>query len=186
MSDLDALLDERKMPTEDVRICLDLALLDERDKATAAHARAYAKAKDEDRMVPAKKKAVQDARAELEAIETKIREKSFVLRIEGLDRFRYNQMMVAAPPRKGRNEPFDPTKFFMLVAKATAKYVDAAGEVHDITKEQWDRIDKALTDGEYDRIARAVLNVNRTAGGQDVGFFGSDSDTTSDSSEISD
>ncbi len=120
-------------------------------------------------------------------IEARIASKSIVLRIFGVDRVTYNQWMLSCPPRKGRQEVYDPTKFFMHAAKNSAKFVSKKdGELKDITAAQWFRIDKTITDGEHDRIANAVIEVNRAAGGMDVAFFGAASPTTPDSSETSD
>jgi hypothetical protein len=185
MSDLDSLLDQRKMPTEDVRICLDLNLLAERDRAMADVNREYAKTKNDDRMV-SNTAALNKARETVADVEARIREKSFLIRVTGVDRTRYNQFMLECPPRKGKAEPFDTSKFYMHVARKTGVYVDREGAEHEISAAQWERIDKTITDGEHDRIAKAVIEVNRSAGGQDVAFLGDDSETTPDSSETSD
>lgn len=177
MSNLSARLQNRKLPSKDVPICLDLGLIGERDRATAAVVAASKRS--DDRMVSGPD--VKGARAALEAVEARIREQSFVLRITGVDRIRYNQFLNACPPRKGRAEAFDSSKFFMHVAKNTAQYVDESGAVHPITDDEWKTIDETLTDGEHDRIAAAVIEVNREVGSSDLGFLGSGSATTRDS-----
>ncbi len=198
MSDeLDDLLDERRLPEKDVAICLDLTLLAERDQAmkkvqdtARAHAAQAKPSPDAPMAGGALAKAKRDldaANAAVHEIEQRIASKSIVLRIFGVDRVTYNQWMLACPPRKGRQEVFDPTKFYMHAAKNSAKFVSKKdGELKDITAAQWFRIDKTITDGEHDRIASAVIEVNRAAGGMDVAFFGAASPMTPDSSETSD
>lgn len=197
MSDeLDDLLDERRLPEKDVAICLDLTLLAERDQAMkkvqdAARAHADATKPSPDAPMaggsPAKaKKDLDAARAAVAEVEERIAAKSIVLRIFGVDRITYNQWMLASPPRKGRQETYDASKFFMLAAKNSAKFVSKKdGELKDITPAQWARIDKTITDGEHDRIAAAVIEVNRAAGGMDVAFFGAASPTITGSDETS-
>jgi len=143
-------------------------------------------ATDDDRMVtPAVSPALAEAVAAVEDVNDAIQAASIRLRITGVDRLKYNRFMLATPPRKGKAEAFDPTTFYLYVARKTAVYVDAHGETHEISDDEWDSIDKKLSDGEYDRLARAVLNVNRAVGAQDVSFFVNGSETTPDSSETS-
>jgi hypothetical protein len=73
----------------------------------------------------------------------------------------------------------------MHVARKTGTYVDSTGETHEITPDEWESIDKKLSDGEHDRIAEAVIKVNRAVGAQDPSFFVNGSETTPDSSETS-
>jgi hypothetical protein len=187
--ELDDLLDERRMAEKDVAICLDLTLIAARDEAMEALARAaqeHAATQKPNPDAPmagggqAKaKKALDDATARVKAVEKQIAERSITLRITGVDRVTYNQWLLACPPRPKRNETFDPTKFFMFAARRSAKFVSKKdGSLKDITDPQWARIDKTLTDGEHDRIAEAVIEVNRSAGSADVGFFVRGSATT--------
>lgn len=175
MSNLSNLLDKRTMPHKDVQICLNLDLLDQRDEAMKAIKPARLAVND-DRLVTPPTKASERV-AELEK---QIREQSITLRITGVDRITYNQWLVQCPPRRGKQEPFDSTKFFMHAAKNSAVYLDGDTE-HEISAEEWAQIDKMLTDGEHDRIAQAVVHVNRSVGAVDVGFFGNDSEMTRDS-----
>ncbi|MBT2485814.1 MULTISPECIES: hypothetical protein [unclassified Microbacterium] len=172
------------MPSEDVRICLDKNLLGERESLLANVARSQRHNANDARMAaPAVDK---DAQARLTAVEDAIGAASITLRITGVDRLKYNSWLLACPPRKGKvGESFDPSKFFMLAAKNSAKYVDESGDEHDISPDEWKELDKTITDGEHDRIAQAVLNVNRTAGAQSIDFLGSGSATTRDSFGIS-
>ena len=195
--ELDDLLDERRLPTKDVPICLDLTLIAARDRAmseVARSAKALDDAKRPDPDAPmaggslaSAKRALDKANAAVADLEKQIREKSFVIQITGVDRTAYNRLLLECPPRPGHRETFDPTKFYMHAASKTAKFVSKLdGSLKDISAKQWERIDKTITDGEHERIAAAVIEVNRAVGGMDVGFFGSDSDTTTDSAETSD
>lgn len=177
MSNLSSRLEGRRMPHKDVPICLDLELLDRRDEAMKA---VSPRRVDEARMV----QPAQDASAVVAELEALIREASIILRVYGVDRHTYNQWLVDCPPRKGRQEPFNSSTFFIHAAKQSAKYVDEAGVEHDITDDEWVTLDK-MTDGEYDRLASAVLHVNRGVGAVDVGFFVNGSETTTGSSGIS-
>lgn len=192
MSNLLSRLEEAVMPSKDVPICLDRNLLTERDDAmrilASASRRRSSDAQDgslsDDRMAGGNA-AVAAARATVADIEARIRAKSIVIRITGVDRNEYNGFFLACPPRKGRNEPFDSSKFYMYVASKTGKYVDENGKVHDMTDAEWASIDKKITDGEHDRIAKAVLEVNREIGATDLGFLDVGSETTRDSFGIS-
>lgn len=186
MSNLLNRLEQRKMPTKDVPICLDLTLLGERDAAMAQLAAAHRRSKDEnDQRMVGETATVAAARAAVTDVEDRIRAASIVIRITGVDRTRYNSFFLACPPRKGKQEAYDASKFFMHVARETGQYVDEHGDVHDMSADEWAAIDKAITDGEHDRIAKAVLEVNREIGGSDIAFLGDVSATTRDSFGIS-
>lgn len=183
MSDLLERTADREMPWVDVPICLKLNLLTQRDAAMAELARLHRQTIADDRMAGAPNvQAVSDKVAELEQ---QIREASIVVRITGVDRKKYNTFLLANPPRKGKQETFNPATFFMYVAERTSKYVDKAGTVHEISDEEWKAIDDLLTDGEHDRIAQAVIEVNREVGSADLGFLSPGSETIRDSFGIS-
>lgn len=185
MSDLDSLLDERQMAHKDVLICLDLNLISERDAAMQAVAAAARTARQSDeRIVGGKHPALDAANARVKALDEQIQAKSIILRVYGVDRHTYNQWLVDCPPRKGVQETFNQSEFFLHAAKRSAKYVDKTGAEHEITPAQWTRLDK-MTDGEHDRLADAVLDVNRQVGRVDVSFFVNASETTRDSFGIS-
>lgn len=187
MSNLSSRLGGRTMPHKDVLICLNLDLLGERDEAMAAvDAAARTVRASGDRMVTVASPALQEARARVAELDEQIRDASITLRVVGVDRNTYNQWLNECPPRKGRQEPYDSSKFFIHAAKHSAKYVDENGNVHDITEQEWADIDATLTDGEHDRLAQAVVHVNRSVGQVDVGFFANGSETITDSSGISD
>lgn len=178
MSNLSERLSARKMPHKDVSICLDLDLLEQRDEAMRAVRPSDVQ---DDRMVA----APAGAKALVADVERQIQDASITLRIKGVDRLTYNRWLVECPPRKGKQEPYDPTKFFMHAAKNSAVYIDESGAELDIDGDDWATIDKMLTDGEHDRIAKAVIHVNRSVGAVDVSFFVNASETTRDSFGIS-
>ena len=182
MSDLTSRLTARKMPHKDVPLCLDLSLIEQRDAAMrAVDAAARARIPGDDRMVSKKTAATTAAAKQLRDVEAQIAAASITLRITGVDRLTYQEWMLACPPRKGRQEAYNAAKFFMHAAKNSAVYVDADGVEHLISDEEWAHIDKMLTDGEHERIAEAVVHVNRAVGQVDVGFFGNGSGMTTDS-----
>lgn len=183
MSNLLSRLEGRKMPHRDVSICLDLNLLNRRSEALSALVDANTAQEKDQRSVVSP--AIRDARAAVADAEAAIREESIKIRITGVDRKTYNQFLIECPPRKGKQELYDPTVFFMHVARQTGQYVDENGEVHAMTEEEWAQIDSVLTDGEHDRIATAVIEVNRTVGSNNIDFFANASETTRDSFGIS-
>lgn len=189
MSDLLERLEEHEFPTEDVMLCLKPKLLAARDAAMARVASANREKQqttEDDRMVsPAVSVALAEAVAAVKAANDDIQAASITLRITGVDRLKYNRFILANPSRKGKAEAFNPATFYIYVARQTAVYVDAQGETHEISDDEWAVIDKKLSDGEYDRLARAILNVNRAVGAQDISFFVNGSETTPDSSETS-
>jgi hypothetical protein len=173
-------LQHRTFPTKDVTLCLDAALSAERDAAMAE----LVKAKDADsgRLAGNGTGAIQKRITE---IESRMRDSLVTLRITGLPFADYNKAVHANPPRKGRQETFNPTTFFLYVARKSTQYIDEAGAAHDITGEEWDRIESGLTDGEHDNLATAVIEVNRTQGLQGVGFLGRASEKITGSLETS-
>lgn len=130
--------------------------------------------------------AVAAARATVADLDARIREASVIIRITGVDRTTYHRWMTQCPPRKGvPQEAFNSSTFFMHAARRSGQYVDEHGEAHEMTPAEWDAIDERITDGEHDRIAKAVIAVNREAGGAEIPFSVSGSATTRDSFGIS-
>lgn len=157
MSDLSSRLENRKMASKDVRICLDPNLLAQRDEAMKAITPPPGQ---DGRMAQSAK----DARTRVTEIEQQIRDASIILRVRGVGYTTYSRWMAECPPRKGRQESYDASKFFMHAAKNSALYVDEDGTEQEITAEEWEELDKRITDGEHDRIAQAVVYVNRSLG----------------------
>ena len=183
MSNLLSRLESRKMPHRDVAICLDLNLLNRLNEALRRVVDANtAQAKDQRSVASPELRA---ARAEVADAKAAIRDASITIRITGVDRNTYNQFLLDCPPRKGHQEMYDPNIFFMHVARQTGQYVDENGNVHEMTDEEWELVDSKITDGEHDRIASAVIEVNRTVGSNNIDFFETASETTRDSSGIS-
>jgi hypothetical protein len=191
----DKLSADRVYPFRDVPVCRDSALLDERDAALAtlmnartSAVRAGKQAEDgsgDTRLGKSAQAPVKAAERALADVEERIRAASFTIRIIGVHFGKYNEFVARNPGRKGHNEGFNPNTFFMYVARKTGKYVDDDGNLHDITSEQWDRIEKDLTDAEHDAIASAVIAVNRQDSTRGSDFFSKGSAATVISSEQS-
>lgn len=191
----DKLTPERVYPHRDIHLCRDSALLDERDKALAvlmnARTEAAKAAKQAEngsgdtRLGKSAQAPVKAAEKALADVEERIRAASITLRITGVPFGKYNSFIARNPGRKGKNEGFNPETFFMYVARQTAKYVDDDGALHDITDEQWTRLEKDFTDAEHDAIASAVIAVNRQDSTRGSDFFSSGSAATVISSELS-
>lgn len=182
MSNLSNRLQAWKAPQKDVSICLDPELLESRD-AILNSSRRRPDVQDDRMVTPAPSEEDQQRLAQ---IERDIKDASITLRIRGVDRVTYNKWLLACPPRKGVDAVgFNPTTFYMHAAKNSAVYVDESGAEHEISADEWSTIDKRLSDGEHDRIAKAVTHVNRAVGLVDVSFFGIASETTRDSFGIS-
>lgn len=141
-------LKKRKPEHVDLVFCLDRPLMGELEAARAAAARAS-----EDRMVAGRDPRVQE-------LEKKVEAASVTIRIESLSWPAYNELVVEHPPREGKDEAFNASTFFAAAAKASALEVTGKGTV-PIPEEDWDEFVEGLTDGEYDRLAGAVVQVNR-------------------------
>ena len=179
MSNLTARLAGRKPAVKDVPICLNLALLDERDTAMRElDAAARTEKNSGERMVAGG--ATKAAREKVAELDEQIRAESIIIRTKGVGRETYNRWLVECPPKKGQPGTFDPSTFYMHAAQQSAVYVDEQGVEHDISAEDWATIDRDITDGEHDRLAQAVIHVNREVGGFDPSFFVTGSDTTRD------
>lgn len=179
MSSLDDKLAAKKFPHRDVHLCIDGELATERERT--ARDLSAAVARKTDRLA---NPDVARLRKELADLDQRVKESSITIRIYGVSFGEYNAIRNANPPRKGHQEAFNPITFFVNVARKTGKYVDDDGE-HDIAKDQWDKIEAALTDAEHDKIATAVVAVNRTDNLKGIDFLGNGSDATTDSSETS-
>lgn len=138
----------RKPEHVDLVFCLDRPLAAELDRA-----RTEARKQSDSRMVGGTTQAVKD-------LEKQAADASVTIRISSLPWERYNALMAEHPPRDGHEEQFNSATFFMAAAKATAEEVTAKSTV-PIPDEDWDEFAEGLTDGEYDRLAGAVVQVNR-------------------------
>ena len=91
--------------------------------------------------------------------------------MQSLPRDEYNALVLEHPAREGVDEVFDSSTFFEAAARATAVEVTATGTV-PIPDEDWDEFISGLTDGEYDRLAGAVVQVNRNLATVDIAPLG--------------
>jgi len=184
MTSLDDLLAVKKFPTQDVTFCMDAGLEAARDAAMKDLNRAVSAEKNDPRLTAAPGRA---ERARVAEIEAEMKDKSVTIRFTGVSFGKYNEFLRRNPARKGKErvETYNPETFFMYVARETGKFVDSTGGEHDITKDQWDKIEAGLTDGQHDRLAQAIHNVNRVAGTKGVDFLSSNSPVTPDSGETS-
>lgn len=180
MSSLTDRLNNRKFPTKDITLCLDGELSQQRDSALAEFAQAKQRASE--RLTGGGTAEIQKR---IDAIEDQMRDSLVTIRITGLPFAEYNKCIQACPPRRGKQEMFNASTFFLHTARRSSQYLDGDGTPQPITSEEWDQIEAALTDGEHDQIASAVIDVNRTQGLTGVGFLGRASATTPDSSETS-
>lgn len=183
MSKISKKKSERKFPFRDVTLCLNGELIDERDQAQKALNLVISQAQPQKRLRSSEVGV--DERRRIEEIEDAMRDASVTIRITGVPFGDYNKMMAANPPREGHEELFNPGTFFLYVAKRTGQSVEDDGTLEEITPEEWEFIEATLTDGEHDRLASAVVQVNRTAGARGVDFLSRSSGATSSSDEIS-
>ncbi len=104
-------------------------------------------------------------------LEKRAKDASVTIRVSSLPWSEYNELMSEHPARDGHDEQFNSSTFFEAVAKATAVEVTAKGTV-PIPDEDWQEFVDGLTDGEYDRLAGAVLRVNRNLATVDIAPLG--------------
>jgi len=141
-------LKQRKPDHVDLVFCLDRPLAAELDRA-----RTEARKQSDSRMVGGVTQAVKE-------LEKKAADASVTIRLSSLPWEEYNTLIGEHPPRDGHEEQFNSSTFFMAAAKATAVEVTGKSTV-PIPDEDWDDFAAGLTDGEYDRLAGAVVQVNR-------------------------
>jgi hypothetical protein len=180
MSVLSEKLANGKPAFKDVTICLDGSLAGEREEA--AKAVRVAQATDSERLASNGAAAAKKA---LKAVEARVKDAAITIRITAVSFGEYNKFIIQNPPRKGQDESFNPQTLFMFVARRTGKFVDDAGKLHDITDEEWDEIEASLTDGDHDRLAQAVVLVNRQDSMRGIDFLSDSSGTTGSFSENS-
>jgi len=196
MSALSDKLAAKKFPSKDVTICLDADLSNERARAVEAVASA-------ERVLRAARKAAEDgggdtrlganpvrpaektlanAEAALRDVEDRMRPVSATIRFTAVPFGEWNKFIIQNPPRKGKEEMFNPSTFWLHAARRTGKYITESGDVEDISKEEWDDIEASLTDAEHDQIATALYTINK-ADSRGVNFLSSNSEKTPISSE---
>ena len=190
MSELSNKTAGAKAAFEDVTICLDGSLARQLEDAQNAVRRAVAGAVSADKgakdsrlakageSLKAAQKAVEDAEAAIRAAAIKIR-------IFAVSFGEYNKFVIQNPPRKGQDESMNPQTFFIFVARRTGKYVADDGTIQDMSKEEWDDIEGSLSDGDHDRLAQAIVIVNRQDSTRGVDFLSQGSVKTENFSENS-
>ncbi len=137
-------LKKRKPEHQDLVFCMDRPLMGELEQARRdGAASAYA------------------GNARVQELEKAVAAASVTIRISSLPREEYYAIMAEHPPRDGEDEIFNPETFFEACAKASALEVTAKSTV-PIPDEDWDEFVSGLTDGEFDRLAGAVVQVNRS------------------------
>lgn len=141
-------LKARKPEQMDLVFCLDRPLLKDLEAARTEHAREA-----EGRVSAPKSKRVKD-------LEAAVQDASVTIRITSVPWEEYNELMLEHPPRDGHDEQFNSSTFYEAAAKATAVEVTPKSTV-PIPEEDWDEFVSGLTDGEYDRLAGAIVAVNR-------------------------
>lgn len=144
-------LKNAKPDYSDFTVCLDRPLAREYEKA-----REDARALSEDRYV-----ARAATSEEVAALAKRVADASVTLRIYALPWDEYNALVVDHPARDGVDEQFNSMTFFPAAAKAGAVEVTSKSEipVHD---EDFDDFVGQLSDGEFDRLAGAVILANRS------------------------
>jgi len=141
-------LKKRKPEHLDVTFCMDRPLVKLLDAA-----RAEDLSRDGSAYLGGKSQKVKE-------LEKQVRDASVTIRISSLSWSEYNELMNQHPPRDGKSEEFNSETFFSAAAQATAVEVTAKSTV-PIPEEDWDEFVGGLTDGEYERLANAVMQVNR-------------------------
>jgi hypothetical protein len=189
-------LAKKKPATTDVELCLDGELSARRDAAVAEvvqTARSLEQARKnsptDGRSVgsPTRdaEKAYDAAAAALADVEAAMREASITLRLRAVPFADYNLYQARNKPRPGKQEAYNPITFFLYVARRSGVYVDEEGAEHRIEEHEWDKFEEDLSDGEHEKLATAIVTVNRQIGLQSTAFLSHSSATTPSSSETS-
>ena len=191
MSALSDKLAAKKFPSKDVTICLDAGLSAERESASEelvaaerglrAAARTVEEGVGDTRLaanpVKAAEKKVAAAETGVQHVEDRMRPVSVTIRFTAVPFGEWNKFIIQNPPRKGKDEVFNPSTFWLHAARRTGKYVTDSGEVEDISKEEWDELEASLTDAEHDRLAATLYSINK-AETRGINFLSSSSEKT--------
>lgn len=151
-------LKKRKPDHVDLTFCLDRPLAKELEQVRLEAAKAA-----EGRLAAGKDPRVKD-------LEQAVRDASVTVRVSSLPRDEYQALILAHPPREGRNEEFNPETFFEAVARESTVEVTAKSTI-PIPEDDWDEFVNGLTDGEFDRLCGAVVQVNRAQGAVNLAPF---------------
>jgi hypothetical protein len=168
----------RTFPTRDVTLCLDADLSSQRDTLMAKI--------DSARKDSRARSGISGLQRQIAELEASMRASLVVIRVTGLPYAEYNKIMRAHPPKKGQLSNFNPETFYSDLVYKSAALVDGdqVQPLVDVARSEWDQLVASLTDGEFDMLAGAALEVNRERGRQ-IGFLGGTSNETPSSSETS-
>lgn len=144
-------LKNAKPDYEDFTICLDRPLAKEYERAKSA---ATANAAERMAANPAKD-------PEVVRLGKIVDEATVALRIYALPWREYNDLVHQHPARDGVDEQFNSETFFPVAAKAGAVEVTDKSEV-PVHEEDFDLLVEGMSDGEFDRLAGAVIVANRS------------------------
>lgn len=178
---LDDKLKNASLPYRDVRLCINGELASERERLEAEIL--AKRARRGDRL--SGDGAVAALRKQLDDVEARIREETITIRLTSVGFRKYNEYRHANPPAKGQQGVFNPATFFLYVARRSGEYVEG-DTVSPINPAQWDQIEAGLTDAEHEKLAAAVVAVNRDDSLRGIDFLESGSGETRTSSETSD
>lgn len=144
-------LKKAKPDYEDFTICLDRPLVKEFERA-----RDEANAANEGRLIQ-----TAAIPTEVKELAKRVEDASVTLRIYALPWGEYNELVNAHPARPGVEEQFNSETFFPAAALAGVKEVTAKGEV-PVHEEDFEELVHGMSDGEFDRLAGAVVLANRS------------------------
>lgn len=185
MSKLSSKLSKQKFAHRDITICLDGELSVKRDAAMAAYSAALQQGENDSRLTLKPGKTEGEL---VDLIEDEMRDKSITLRFTAVSFGEWNKYIIQNPPRKGNVQDaqlgYNSQTFFMHAARKTGTAVDG-DSTEEITSDEWGQIEAALTDGDHDRIAGALIEINRREGQRGVDFLSQGSKPTRDSEETS-
>lgn len=144
-------LKQAKADYEDFTICLDRPLAREYEKAREVAGKNTA-----DRMA-----ANPDKDPEVVRLSKLVKDASVTLRIYALPWGEYNDLVIRHPARDGRDEQFNAVTFFPEAAKAGAVELTDKSEI-PVHEDDFDELVAGMSDGEFDRLAGAVVIANRS------------------------
>lgn len=149
-------LEKRSADYVDLDFCLDRRLAKSLAEARLEQGRA------EGAYGAGKSKALRD-------LEKQVLEASVTIRITAMPWPEYHALVNEHPPREGfPGEVFNPNTFYVAAAKQSASEVTDLGSTVPIHDEDWDEFVNGLTDGELDRLAGAVHQLNRDVSTVDI------------------
>ncbi len=174
-------------PTKDVELVLDAQLSNLRNTAMSALVTAQNARKNvaEGGNVKGADKAVRDAQKAVASVEEQMRDAVLRIRFTALPHKAYSERVRANPPRKGKQELFNPETLFLDIARRSGQLVENDGNLVPLDGADWESLEAILTDGEIGVIATAVHSINVGTGRSGVGFLSRASATTTDSAATS-